>query len=77
MRYKATYYKKGHAYGSGRYTYQGIAEGGGWKDSLGNWWISFTEQSGVYFGAVPMEDVVVGSVLSREECRAMAQGLKS
>lgn len=80
MRYKATYYKKGHAFGGGRYTYQGIAEGGGWKDSLGTWWINFTTDSGAFFGAVPMEDVVIGSVLSTEQCRAMANkmsGLKS
>ena len=77
MRYRATYHKKGHAYGGGRYTYQGIAEGGGWKDSLGNWWIQFTEESGVFFGAVPMEDVVVGAFLSTEECRAMADRARS
>jgi hypothetical protein len=80
MRYKATYHKKGHAYGGGRYTYQGIAEGGGWKDSCGTWWINFTTENGSFFGAVPKEDVTIGAFLSTEECRAMADkisGLKS
>ena len=80
MRYRATYHKKGHAYGGGRYTYQGIAEGGGWSDGLGNWWINFTTEHGSFFGAVPKEDVTIGAVLSTEECRAMADkmlGLKS
>jgi hypothetical protein len=72
MRYRATYHKKGHVLGGGAYTYHGIAEGGGWKDGLGQWWINFTTESGVFFGAVPLEDVVVGSVLSTEQCRAMA-----
>lgn len=68
MRYKATYRKKGHAYGGGQYTYQGVAEGGGFQDSFGNWWINFTTQQ-CTFGAVPKEDVTIGAVLSTEQYR--------
>lgn len=77
MRYLATYHKRGHHLGGGSHTYQGIAEGGGWKDGLGTWWINFTTESGVFFGAVLMEDVVIGRVLSTEECREMASRASS
>lgn len=69
MRYRATYRKPHRLYGGGGYTYQGIAEGGGWSDGLGNWWINFTTEHGSFFGAVPKEDVTIGAVLSTEQYR--------
>jgi hypothetical protein len=68
MKYRAVYRQPHRLYGSG-YTFRGVAEGAGWTDSFGNWWINFTTDSGVFFGAVLRDYVTIGSVLSTEQYR--------
>lgn len=67
IRQRASYLKQ-----NPRYLFQGIAEGKPWQDSEGRWWISFTEITGVDFGAVPLDDVLILGRFTTTEAQDLA-----